>query len=693
MLITVVHKHGGDVAKFVGDALICLFTNEPHFTANPDPLDVLLLRAVHCAMEIQKDCSEYSREGLKLTLHIAVGAGELSSMIVGGINKTWHYFVSGSAISNLNSALESSTTGEVVVSGNSWHLVEKYCTAEQRGLDWKINKVDRPPQLRRLLQFDIAPGCELASRSIIPYFVQNAYERGARVDELRKATVMFIKLSNIKYTDNVEENCEIINHLVVLMQKEIFRQEGMIIQFFEDEKGTLLLASFGLPPLSHGDDPIRCVKAAIGVYLELQKVNINSAIGVTTGDLFCGLVGSATRKEYTIISSSVNLASRIMGVVSKMGGGVLCDQTTRDACYPRLQFETLEPVVVKGTVDPVPIYRPDINSCRIQEIITSDISTVIVGRKKILHKIKTNLHELVRGHHSWVTIITGAEGMGKTTTSLFAIQLANKLGVVALYGESDPIQISTPFYVWQNIVRKILGVNFDGVSQEPLTSEKVLELCLALECEEKFLPLFNSILSINLPSNPEFEKLVPGARNSLIIRLITKLIEKQSQKKPLLIVIENLHWVDTLSLTLASNVTKLETPTLLLATTRPIQETEVHKFSKFFASPSIRHINLFPLSQKQSEKLAINLFGAAPTVPLPSAVLSIITKSQGNPFFCTELLMGFRDSKLIDVNEKREWMISPEVNITEIPCSIESAINSRLDCLAASTQDILKIGK
>lgn len=78
-------------------------------------------------------------------------------------------------ISMLNSALECSATGEVVVAASSWPMIASHCIGIQRGNDWKVEQVVLPPQLRRLPHFEIPIECERASRSIIPYFVQRTH--------------------------------------------------------------------------------------------------------------------------------------------------------------------------------------------------------------------------------------------------------------------------------------------------------------------------------------------------------------------------------------------------------------------------------------------------------------------------------------------------------------------------------------
>src|SRR5678809_1691338 len=85
-----------------------------------------------------------------------------------------------------------------------------------------------------------------------------------------------------------------------------------------DDKGITIVAALGLPPFSHEDDPARGVQAALMIRKELNKLKMNSYIGITTGRIFCGSVGNESRREYTIIGNAVNMSARLMGAAGTM---------------------------------------------------------------------------------------------------------------------------------------------------------------------------------------------------------------------------------------------------------------------------------------------------------------------------------------------------------------------------------------
>lgn len=108
--------------------------------------------------------------------------------------------------------------------------------------------------------------------------------------------------------------------MLVGVQKAVYHYEGSVNKFLMDDKGSTLIACFGLSPVSHTDDALRAVLAALYICERLFDLSFPASVGITVGDVFCGVVGSTTRREYTVLGDSVNLAARLM---QKVGGGCL----------------------------------------------------------------------------------------------------------------------------------------------------------------------------------------------------------------------------------------------------------------------------------------------------------------------------------------------------------------------------------
>ena len=116
-----------------------------------------------------------------------------------------------------------------------------------------------------------------------------------RLAENRNITILFLKLSSLVFKVDEKPDLERINNSFLFMQKVIFKYEGVIRQFLVDDKGTVLIAVFGVPPFSHDDDAERGVKTALEIVDNLQE---KCHIGITTGPVFTGSVGSSERSFF-----------------------------------------------------------------------------------------------------------------------------------------------------------------------------------------------------------------------------------------------------------------------------------------------------------------------------------------------------------------------------------------------------------
>jgi class 3 adenylate cyclase len=147
------------------------------------------------------------------------------------------------------------------------------------------------------------------------------------------------------------------------VQDGLYRHEGAINRFGIEEKGTVILAAFGLPPLDHPDDAIRALLSARDIVTELGEIGHKAVIGIATGFVFVGPMGNEIRSEYTMHGNVVNLAARLM----QASDSIYCDQATYEKVLALtggdpvaahgLRFEALAPMKVKGHDKPVNAYR------------------------------------------------------------------------------------------------------------------------------------------------------------------------------------------------------------------------------------------------------------------------------------------------------------------------------------------------
>ncbi|NJK41719.1 MAG: adenylate/guanylate cyclase domain-containing protein [Acaryochloridaceae cyanobacterium SU_2_1] len=178
-------------------------------------------------------------------------------------------------------------------------------------------------------------------------------KQGDWLAEYRLLTLLFVYLPNLNYAVPLEQ----LQEMMQALQSSLYRFEGSINKLSVDDKGTTLVAALGLPPFAHEDDPERGLRAALEMQTKLQGLNWPCAIGITTGKVFCGIIGSPKRREYTMIGNPVNLAARLAHRSTK---GILCDQATYQSAQHRLAFRALPPLQLKGISHSVQVYQPSV---------------------------------------------------------------------------------------------------------------------------------------------------------------------------------------------------------------------------------------------------------------------------------------------------------------------------------------------
>jgi hypothetical protein len=158
-------------------------------------------------------------------------------------------------------------------------------------------------------------------------------------------------------------------------------------QFLVDDKGCVLIACWGMPNLSYLDNASRALSAAARIRSLLSELHMQVSFGITTGDVYCGTVGSALRMEYAAIGSVVNMAARLMG---KAHGGILIDDATYFRLAPDLKGLTkaLDPIKVKGREEPLPVFSYDsIETAHVKEKVVEDHEISAACRDALLHLV------------------------------------------------------------------------------------------------------------------------------------------------------------------------------------------------------------------------------------------------------------------------------------------------------------------
>mmetsp|Transcript_103034 Transcript_103034/g.204506 ORF Transcript_103034/g.204506 Transcript_103034/m.204506 type:complete len:1108 (-) Transcript_103034:330-3653(-) len=398
-LINLINAYRGDVIKFSGDALTIYFPAvddeaqgrprhskmrlPPHGSFGlPDlgPMATAVLRASACCIEIQKRLHMFNTniDGVQLCLHIGIGCGQVTILHVGGvIPPETHvprseYLVAGPPLQQVSIAEPLAQNGEICLSPEAWDHVSN-CVIEDtsRKLDvlgfrlllrlderqytfptikFSAMENDRRHEKQfRLSELDVI-------RRYIPSPVFKQIQGGTLtyVNEMRQISTIFISGSGVDAS--TDKGACVAQELMASVQKVCYRNEGTLNKFVIDDKGMLLLLVFGLPPLVHTDDPTRAVLTCLETAQVFERLRLDGRFGVTTGRAYCGVCGSASRMEYTVLGDPVNLSARLMGNAPQ--DGILIDDATKQLLSRELYCVALPPIKVKGKEQPIAIFHP-----------------------------------------------------------------------------------------------------------------------------------------------------------------------------------------------------------------------------------------------------------------------------------------------------------------------------------------------
>jgi len=664
-LIELIAAHGGDVVKMAGDAVIALWPA----SAGDSPKSSTL-RASACGLAIQRTLQDYRvAEGVRLSSKVGIGAGEVASVFVGGERERWDWLLVGSPLVQMGQAEHLAGAGDVVLSTEAWAMVREGSLGDPLDRGFVRLREIRPIAPRPIESSRITDDLAQTVRSFVPGAIRARLDAGQErwLAELRRLTVLFI---NVPLLDLDAPGADrLAREIVRLVQNRLYRHEGSLNKVSVDEKGTTLVAAFGLPPLAHRDDARRSIRASAEIRDGLRAIGVECSIGIASGRVYCGEIGNARRREYTMMGRVVNLAARLMQA-ARAGSETLCDEETTRVSRGCFDFETLPPRPLKNIEGLVHLFRP------LREISGCGESRTAVGRAIERSRLIGRLDALREGRGGLV-VIEGEPGIGKSRMLAELVDQAGARGVATLIGAGDAIERSSPYHAWRPLFRSLLG------DADPIAwiGEDAEAVALA--------PLLNPVLALDLPENEQTAPMTGQVRLDNTNDLLLRLLGRVAGSRPTLLVLDDAHWLDSASWSLALRIPRGMAGSLLVVASRPMTSTfPIEHESLLQMADEI--LSLGSLPDEDMLALARDRLGVAP--PPPPVEALILGRAQGSPLYCEELSYALRDAGLLQF-EAGECRVVPGVDLASlgIPDSVEGIINDRIDRLPPSEQMALKV--
>lgn len=673
-IIELVTAHGGDVAKIVGDALI------PIWPAIDEDLPTAARRAAACGLAIAHHIDELELEGgRRLSVKVGLCAGEVALTHVGGMGGKWHFLIAGAGVSQLSAVGQQMQTGALVASPQAWSLVATHFVSEPLdGGHVRIRSTQQDLSPRPLAQAGLDVEHQESLRAYIPDVTLARLDAGqaAWLAELRRTTVVFINVRGVGHA--TPGALAVLQRLTAAAQRSVTRYDGWLKEMTTDDKGTTVVAVFGVPPFSHEDDPSRAIRAALAIQAEIGEIGLSAGAGVATGPAFCGPVGTVTRRDFVVLGEHVNLAARLMQASG--ADGVLCDTSTREHAHGSEAFERLPAYVLKGMTVPI-----EVNRVRAAEVV-AERPLDLIDRTDELSRASAALAALGQGQGD-LLLLEGEPGIGKSRVIREIARRARAAHIRIAIGLAAEIESATPYHAWRAIFERLLGL--DAVADRASRSEIVLDRLGASQERSKLAPLLDPILSLDLPDTDVTSQLSGAVRADNTRDLLIALLQDEASRGPLMLVLEDAHWLDSASWMLVERIRRQVPSLLVILTSRPVGDAEVEAGRVGDMDSTV--LRLGPLAPDDVVALACQRTGASALADGVAAVVH--ERAEGNPLFIEQLTYAMRDAGRIVVDDG-VCQVAPgteDLRSSIIPDTIQRVITTRIDQLPPPEAMTLKV--
>jgi len=518
-----------------------------------------------------------------------------------------------------------------------------------------------------------------------------------RETERRLATVLsgeILNASEALKSLEPEEAALVMNRCFDLLSSIIKKYEGRIDRM----TGSSFIAAFGVPQAIE-DAPKKAVNTAIELRNKLARFNqeeglpvpLEFRLGINTGTVIVGARGPD--QEYNILGEAVDFATQLRDLSDK--NAVTVGPLTQRATSKDFEYEALKPAALRGRSELTAVhkllssqekpYRAPLGAERM-------IYSEMVGRDRDLDKLLLHVLKAINGEGSIVSVI-GEAGIGK---SRLVAELSRKevmKKVTLLRGRALSFGANLSFHPVIDILRGWARIEEED---PPSVSSQKLEKSIRNVYPEgaaEVYPFIATLMGLKLEgAAAERVKGIEGdALEKLILKNIRDLIVKASVLKPLVLILEDLHWADTTSLNLLESMFRLVTSNsiLFINVLRPDYETSerlLRTIRNRYPDHSAE-ICLEPLSEAECATLIVNLLN---TEALPDSIRKLIARrAEGNPFFIEEVARSFIDDGIVEIRDGR-FRVTERIGAVEIPESISDIIMARVDKLDEQTKSLLK---
>ncbi len=692
-LIGALHRYGGSVIHFSGDAITCWFDE-----TGPGETGQASRRAITAGLAMQKSLAalRYNASAsdplATLELTIAVTHGPARRFLVGAPELLQLDVVTGVPMDKIAIA-------EGIVSPGEFVVCPDVLTSDKLDLSIASEKAHgfkaiTELQLRSpVAHWDTEPiapgqGWEFVRSEIREHLKLSAPMLG----DLRKVSPVFCSLEGIDYSDPLA--AQTLDRAVREIQKHANECGGALHELSIGEKSTYIYLVFGAP-LSNSDDCSRSLRAAelVRQSSTLAQLGVRPRIGISRGRVFTGVCGGSGRTCYAVLGREVNIAARLMGHAN--ADQILVTEEVVSEAVEGHTFTEIPATRLKGGSTRVRIFALDATTVSSAPAPTSSHSSLF-GRKEEVAILAEHLDMAKQGTGS-VVVVDGEPGIGKSILIAQCIAQAKQCGFFVAIAEGTTIGSGIAWRAWRDAIASTLGV-YDLLSDPQQLENAVIPALesIAPQLGER-APLLNAILPMKLDESELTLWMSQEVRGDNTQKLLLQILGNNSSDSDgtpasLLIVMEDAHCADTSSWLLLEQCWESFPHALIIVAGRPLAQYAKlplipNSCLRRLNSDTVTKIQLTSLSQLEGDQIISATLGSGSP---PQELTDFVNQQAGgHPFYTIELTLALLEAGIVQVVDGT-CSITTSLSELRFPDSIEGVITGRIDRLQPFDQQVLK---
>jgi class 3 adenylate cyclase/tetratricopeptide (TPR) repeat protein len=512
--------------------------------------------------------------------------------------------------------------------------------------------------------------------------------KSALEGERKQVTVLFADLKGsmeMLADRDPEEARNLIDPVLERMIEAVHEYEGVVNQIMGDG----VMALFGAP-LAHEDHAIRACYAALDMQARIHRYTeevrrrhgweIQIRVGLHSGEVVVRAISNDLHMDYSAVGHTTHLAARMEQIA--IPGSVRLTADTLRLAEGFVEARSLGPVPIKGQARPVEVFEllgATPTRTRLQAAVARGL-TPFVGRKSELEELDRKLGRAAAGHGQVVAVV-GEAGVGKSRLFYEFTRSRRMQGWLIVESGSASYGKLGTYRPLTHLLKSYLGIGErDDVRQ---TREKIVGKLLALdEALPSALPAFLALLDIPVEDS-RWELLDPSSRRRQTLDAVRRLFVKESHLRPVLLVFEDLHWIDPETQGFLDLLVEElhEARVLVLVNYRPEYE---HGWAGL---PHYSQVRIEPLSQLTAGELLTQMLGAAPSLGTLKQLL--IERTDANPFFLEECVRTLVETGAL-IGVPGRYRLEEPIQRIQVPPTVQAVLAGRIDRLPLEEKHLLQ---